>query len=120
MPDILHKVAIKSSPSDAYKALTTLGGLAGWWTTDTKGNCNAGGVIEFRFGDKRTHMRVLELEPGKRVLWQVTEGAPAWIGTELSFDLAKDGDFTNVLFRHRGWRSRASSWPNAAPSGRCS
>jgi hypothetical protein len=38
MVDILHKVGIKSSSlDDAYKALTTLKGLSGWWTNDTRG-----------------------------------------------------------------------------------
>ena len=45
MLDILHRVAIKSSPNDTYRVLTTREGLAGWWTTDTQGNCNVGGVI---------------------------------------------------------------------------
>ena len=45
MPDILHKVAIKSSPADTYKALTAREHLAGWWTTDTQGTFNAGGVL---------------------------------------------------------------------------
>ena len=52
MPDILHRVAIKSSPNDTYRALTIREGLAGWWTTDTQGNCNVGGEIQFRFGDR--------------------------------------------------------------------
>ena len=38
MPDILHKVGIRSSSlDDVYKALTTLEGLSGWWTSDTRG-----------------------------------------------------------------------------------
>ena len=41
--DILHRVGIKASPNDAYKALTTREGLAGWWTTDTQGDSEVGG-----------------------------------------------------------------------------
>jgi uncharacterized protein YndB with AHSA1/START domain len=104
MPDILHKVAIKSPPSDTYRALATLDGLAGWWTTDTQGSCNAGGTLQFRFGDKGTRVKVLELEAGRHVLWQVVEGPAAWVGTKLSFELAKDGDYTQVLFKHLGWK----------------
>jgi uncharacterized protein YndB with AHSA1/START domain len=37
MPDILHRVGIKSSVDDTYKALTTPEGLAAWWTNNTKG-----------------------------------------------------------------------------------
>ena len=37
MADILHEVGIKSSSLDAaYKALTTLDGLAGWWTDEKR------------------------------------------------------------------------------------
>jgi uncharacterized protein YndB with AHSA1/START domain len=105
MPDILHRVAIKSSPNDTYRALTTREGLVGWWTTDTQGNCNVGGVIQFRFGTRGSiDMKVLELDPAKRVLWQVVAGPPDWIGTKVSFELAQDDDFTIILFKHQGWK----------------
>src|SRR5476651_2910867 len=75
MPDILHKVGIKaSSLNDVYTALTTLDGLRGWWTTDTQGDSKAGGTIAFRFGGGGFDMKVLELQPAKRVLWQVVDG----------------------------------------------
>ena len=105
MPDILHRVAIKSSPNGAYRALATREGLAGWWTTDTQGDCNIGGVIQFRFGTRgRIDMKVLELDPAKRVLWQVVDGPSDWIGTKVSFALTQDDDFTIVLFKHQGWK----------------
>jgi hypothetical protein len=105
MPDILHKIDIKSSPNDTSRALSTLEGLAGWWTRTTKGNPNKGGTIEFRFGEHGGFdMKVLELEPGKRVLWQVVDGPDVWIGTKISFELRRDGDYTVVLFKHQDWK----------------
>ena len=105
MPDILHKVDIKTNPNDTYKALTTLEGLAGWWTRTTQGDPNAGGTIRFRFGEVGGFdMKVLELEPARRVLWQVVDGPEEWIGTKVSFELRPDGDFTVVLFKHLGWK----------------
>ncbi len=111
MPDILHKVGIKSSTTnDAYRALTTLEGLSGWWTASTKGESKVGGTIEFRFGDTGGFdMKVLELEPAKRVVWQVLAGPEEWIGTKIRFDLKQEGDFTIVLFRHEGWREPSES-----------
>jgi uncharacterized protein YndB with AHSA1/START domain len=104
MVDILHKVGIKSSsPTDAYKALTTLEGLSGWWTDDTRGDGKVGGVIQFRFGAGGIDMKVLELQPGQRVLWQVVEGPQEWIGTKVGFDIKQQGDWTIVLFKHQGW-----------------
>ena len=106
MPDILHRVGIKSSsPNDAYKALTAIQDLSGWWTTDTKGESEVGGVVKFRFGDLGGFdMKVLELDPAKRVLWQVVDGPGEWIGTKVSFDLKQDGDYTIILFKHQGWK----------------
>jgi uncharacterized protein YndB with AHSA1/START domain len=73
MPDILQKVGIKSSsPHEVYKALATVEGLSRWWTTDTRGASEPGGTLEFRFGNGGFDMKVLELQPGKRVMWQVT------------------------------------------------
>ena len=46
MVDILHKVGIKSSSqNDVYKTLTTVEGLAAWWTNDTQGESNVGRVL---------------------------------------------------------------------------
>ena len=105
MPDILHKVGIKSSSLDAvYKALATIDGLSGWWTTDTCGDSKVGGVIQFRFGSGGFDMKVLELVPGKRVLWQVIDGPEEWLGTTISFDLRQNDDWTIVLFKHAGWK----------------
>ena len=104
MVDILHRIGVKgSSPDDVYAALTTLEGLSGWWTHDTTGVTDVGGVMTFRFVPGGFDMKVLELEPGKRVLWEVVEGPAEWIGTQVSFELSQAGDFAVVLFAHRGW-----------------
>jgi len=106
MPDSLHKRGtISSSPKDIDNALTTLKGLSGWWTTTTSGvGDKVGGVIEFRFNAGGFDMKVLELEPGKRVLWQVVDGPEEWMGTKVSFDIRQENDWTIVLFKHQGWK----------------
>ena len=105
MPDILHKVGVKSSSlNDVYEALTTIKGLSAWWTTNTQGDSKVGGVIQFRFGAGGFDMKVLELQPAKRVLWQVVDGPAEWIGTKISFDLRQNDDWAIVLFKHEGWK----------------
>ncbi|HEY5810588.1 MAG TPA: SRPBCC domain-containing protein [Povalibacter sp.] len=105
MADILHKIAIKSAPAETYKALTARERLAGWWTTDTQGNFDVGGVIAFRFGTRgHVDMKVIERNPAGRVVWQVVDGPGEWIGSKVSFDLQPDGDYTGVLFKHQGWK----------------
>lgn len=106
MPDILHRIGTKSSsPDDAYKALATIEGLSAWWTVDTTGESKTGGVVKFRFGELGGFdMKVIELDPGKRVLWQVVDGPEEWIGTRVVFDLKQDGNYTIILFKHEGWK----------------
>jgi len=105
MVDILHRVGVKtSSPEKVYEALTTLEGLAGWWTDDTTGNPEVGGVIEFRFPPGGFDMKVLELKPSERVVWEVVGGPDEWVGTTVEWDLRQDDDLTIVLFKHKGWK----------------
>jgi uncharacterized protein YndB with AHSA1/START domain len=105
MPDILHKVGIKSSSlKEVYQALATVEGLAAWWTSDTQGESKVGGVILFRFGGGGFDMKVLELDPDRRVLWQVIDGPEEWIGTTISWELRQEDDWTIVLFKHEGWK----------------
>src|SRR5688572_31724031 len=105
MPDILHRVGIKASPDAVYEALTTLKGLSGWWTSDTRGDPNTNGVIQFRFGDSRTDAKVLDLKRGELVLWEVLDAHADWIGTKIRFELKQDRDITFILFKHEGWKA---------------
>ena len=105
MVDILHRVGIKASTNNVYRALTTGEGLAAWWTTDTRGSFDVGGVIGFHFGTRGFFdMKVLELDPGKRVLWEVVRGPEVWAGTKVSFEFRQEDDFTIILFKHQGWK----------------
>lgn len=105
MVDILHRVGAKASRDEVYRALTTPEGLAGWWTRETSGDGAPDGVLAFRFGELGGFdMKVLEAEEGERVLWEVIDGPEEWIGTQISWDLRTEGDFTVVMFAHKGWR----------------
>ncbi len=107
MPDILHRVGIKSSPDRVYEALTEEKGLAGWWTKDVKASPAVGAVDQFQFGDLGfNHMKVVELVPGERVARQCVDGSKEWIGTELTFDLKQENGATVLLFAQRGWKEQ--------------
>ncbi|MGW5640133.1 SRPBCC family protein [Streptomyces sp. NPDC003832] len=106
MVDILHRIGVTSPPGDVYDALTTIDGLADWWTRDAEGDSAVGGVIRFRFLPGGFDMKVLETAPAERVAWEVVDGPEEWIGTRVTFDLKQEDDYTIVLFRHEGWREQ--------------
>ena len=105
MVDILHRVATRTSnPHAAYEAITTLDGLAGWWTEKTTGETEVGGRVEFRFPNGGFDMEVVDAAPGQSVTWKVVDGPDEWVGTTVEWSLRQDGDYTVILFAHRGWR----------------
>lgn len=105
MVDILHRVGMTTStPRPVYEALTTVPGLAGWWTEQTAGEAAGGGLVTFRFPPVGGFdMEVLEAVPDERVVWRVVDGPPEWVGTTIHWELSQDGPFTIVRFAHRGW-----------------
>ena len=110
MPDIIHRVGIKAPISKVYAAVSTVEGVAGWWTQETSGSSKAGGTMGVRFlspGGKEIgsmKMEVIALDPDKQVQWRFTSGPEEWVGTDVIFNLSQDGDYTIVLFGHKNWR----------------
>lgn len=109
MPDIIHRVGIKADPTSVYKAVSTVPGVAGWWTDDTKGSAALGELFVVRFVDHgtekgRMEIKVTELVPGKQVEWRVLAGPPEWVDTRVTFSLAEEGGQTTLIFGHRDWR----------------
>jgi uncharacterized protein YndB with AHSA1/START domain len=104
MADIAHKITINAPRDQVFRALTTLDGLAGWWTSTVGGESALGKVLEFRFGEHASHMRVNDLDADRRVVWECTRSAPDWVGTQLTFDLSEEAGRTSLRFGHRGWQ----------------
>ena len=104
MVDILHRIGVQNaSPAEVFRAITTIDGLAGWCASDTSGSTDVDGVIAFRFVPGGFDMKVIGVEPDRRLVWEVVEGPVEWIGTTVEWELRAEDDFTIVMFRHAGW-----------------
>ena len=109
MVNIKHRVGIKASSQKVYEALSTLKGIAGWWTKNTSGESEIGKTIVVRFHTPEgkevgsMNMEVQDLQPEVKVHWKFPAGPPEWINTEVLFDLHQEEDFTIVLFSHLNW-----------------
>jgi uncharacterized protein YndB with AHSA1/START domain len=110
MADIIHRIGIKSSAALVYKALSTIKGLAHWWTEEVEGDEKVGGKIAFTFrtdtGDIKGKMimQVTELNADKSVRWRCVDGPAEWIGTDITFDLSQQDGQIIIIFGHRNWR----------------
>ena len=104
MVDIVHRVGATAPLDRVYAALSTVEGVAGWWTTETSGSSEAGGTLLVRFGDVGGFdLEVVDVRPAELVVWEVVDGPQEWIGTRIRFELKEEDGFTIVLFRHGGW-----------------
>jgi hypothetical protein len=110
MVDIIHRIGIRSSANEVYKAISTIEGLANWWTEEVEGDDQIEGKIKFTFrsatGDIKGQMimQVKELSLQKNVRWQCVDGPAEWIGTAITFELSQQDDQVIIIFGHRNWR----------------
>jgi len=113
--NIRHRVGIEASAAAVYQALTDTKKLAGWWTTDTRGDgSKVGGVLEFWFGDFCLKFEVAELQPGKLVRWKYSGDFDEWAGTEVGYSLSADEKQSYVRFDHTGWLSESGSFSHCS------
>lgn len=107
--DIIHRIGIRAPLATVQRAVATADGIAGWLTAKTAGDPGAGGTVISIFESPdgremgRIGFEITRNEPG-HVVWRITSGPEEWVGTDLTFDLAQEGEYTVVLFGHRNWR----------------
>ena len=99
---------VEKTPQEVFDAVND---VRAWWTGEIKGkSAKVGDEFTFRYEKlHRSHQRVVDLRPGERVVWLVTEAHlsfaddPAeWVGTQLVFDISKQGRGTELRFTHVG------------------
>ena len=99
---------VDRTPDQVFDAIND---VRGWWMTTVDGdNRSVGDEFSYRVPDVHyCKMRVTELVPGEKVVWQVVDNhmgfiddQSEWMGTEIRFELsAKDGA-TELRFTHDG------------------
>lgn len=106
MVHIKHRIGIKAPVNKVYQAVSTLEGIAGWWTLDTKGTSAVGQTMALLFHSPEgkeigiMQIELKDLQPDKKVHWYCRDGPAEWIGTEVTFDLSQQDGYTIVLFSH--------------------
>jgi hypothetical protein len=99
---------VEQSPDEVYAAVLD---VRSWWTGEVEGSTDEVGA-EFTYRHPPQHhsrQRVTELEPGRRVVWQVTDShlsfvsvPDEWTGSEIVFDIAAVDGGTELRFTHVG------------------
>jgi hypothetical protein len=110
MSDRSYTIAftVDQTPEQVFAAIND---VRAWWTGTLEGNTDKlGDEFTYRYEDAhRSTQRITEFVPGKRVVWHVVdahlsfvEDKAEWTGTDIVFDIARNGDKTEVRFTHVG------------------
>jgi len=106
--DYTATLSVDQSPQQAYAAIIN---PRGWWSEEIEGNTDKlNAVFDYHYRDvHRCKMKVAELVPGRKVVWRVldnhfnfTEDKTEWKGTDIVFEITRQGDKTEVRFTHLG------------------
>jgi uncharacterized protein YndB with AHSA1/START domain len=106
--DFTATISVDQTPEEVFAAIND---VRSWWTGEIEGRTDVLGA-EFTYSHNdihRTTHKVTELVPAKRVVWHVTASrlssfanTQEWDGTDIVFEIAKNGDKTDVRFTHVG------------------
>ncbi len=100
---IYHRIPIRAVKTKVFEAITTQEGVSQWWTSDCVVKPLVGFVNEFRLGqDVHLRMKVVLLQPGRSVDWKCLNQHDTWSGTQVSFVLTEEGEYTFVDLKHSG------------------
>jgi hypothetical protein len=106
--DYTTSFTVDQTPDEAFAAIND---VRGWWTGDIEGDTGTlGDEFTYRYEDlHRSTQKITESIPGKRVVWHVLDAnltfvqdTTEWIGTDITFDISRKGDQTEVRFTHVG------------------
>jgi len=104
--DYSSEIPSRASVENVTAALTSLEGLAGWWTPLVGGDPTPGGTLQFGFAglDETIVMLVEDSSTSHEVLWTclANTGHPEWEGTRIAFRLTSTESGSLLSFRHSG------------------
>jgi uncharacterized protein YndB with AHSA1/START domain len=100
--------SVDQAPQAVFNAVTN---VRGWWSEEIEGGTSKlNDEFTYHYKDMhRCQMRVTEVVPSKKVVWlcldnhfSFTEDKTEWKGTKVIFEIAKNGDKTELRFTHHG------------------
>jgi hypothetical protein len=106
--DFTTTILVDQTPTEVFNAINN---VRGWWQGEIKGNTDKLNE-EFTYRMEEFHLskqKIVELIPGKKIVWLVTESQlnfikdkKEWTGTKIIFDISEINNKTQLRFTHQG------------------
>lgn len=105
--DYHTNITVDASAQEAFKNINS---VSKWWTNDFQGSSEKlNDVFTVRFGETFITLKIVELVPDKKILWQVIDCYKHWLkdkkewqDTKISWEISTENDETHIDFTHIG------------------
>lgn len=106
--DFTTSIVVDHTPQQAFDAINN---VRGWWSEEIEGKTDElYSTFFYQYEDiHRAEIKVIELLPGKKVVWEVvknyfsfTKDESEWTGTLVVFDISTEGKQTKIRMTHVG------------------
>jgi hypothetical protein len=120
--DFTTTFTVDQSPEEAFAAINN---VRGWWSGEIDGDtAKLGDEFSYRYEDiHRSTQRITESIQATRVVWHVLdsylnfiEDTDEWTGTDITFDISRKGDHTEVRFTHIGLLPEVECYDRCTPA----
>lgn len=108
--DFQKTIIVNSDSNDIFAALTT--GIPEWWTASFEGSGEeTGGEFTVHFGTTFKKMKVSELVPERKIVWDCLESyidvpelseKTEWVGTRIVWEILPGQEATTIHLTHIG------------------
>lgn len=107
MKDYHSEILVDIPPVEASDLISN---VKGWWSTNFSGSAlRQNDTFNVRFGKTWADIRIAELVPGKKVVWEVTDcylnllkDPQEWKGTSIVWEVSREGGRTRIDMTHVG------------------
>jgi hypothetical protein len=105
--DVNCNISVNVTPHQAIEAINN---VSGWWATNVTGNTQKlNDVFMVRFGKTFAAVKVVEIIPGKKLVWLITDcdlplfqNPKEWLNTKLIWEVSSESNKTIVTMTHDG------------------
>ena len=106
--DFTTTFVVDQTPEEVFAAIND---VRAWWPGEFEGNTTKLGYeFTYRYEDVHYSKQKITVSiPGKKVVWRVvdaklnfTQDKGEWKGTDITFDISRKGDKTEMRFTHVG------------------